>query len=245
MRTSNRNQFETIQHTIGDTDNADKMCSGNEVVRWPRSLPASDDDNDSVMVVAEPCPPHRHRRRHRSPIVNKHVNSQCCIRDSLFKSSLYKLTILIWLVINVNVNVVVCDVEQLYAIPDDYQWTNGGADVAAAVAADSNNNNDIDSDQPMMIIYDEEFDVTDDDSSTAATMGRESAATTTTTMSTTTTETTTTTTTTTAAAPEPVIGHFTSTWAVHIPSGDDEANRVAAEHGFTNLGKVRWKSLLF
>lgn len=32
--------------------------------------------------------------------------------------------------------------------------------------------------------------------------------------------------------------HFTSTWAVHVPGGDMEANRVAAEHGFRNLGKV-------
>lgn len=32
--------------------------------------------------------------------------------------------------------------------------------------------------------------------------------------------------------------HFTSTWAVHIPGGDDVADYVAREHGFTNLGKV-------
>lgn len=31
---------------------------------------------------------------------------------------------------------------------------------------------------------------------------------------------------------------YTSTWAVHIPGGDDVAERVAREHGFTNLGKV-------
>jgi hypothetical protein len=33
-------------------------------------------------------------------------------------------------------------------------------------------------------------------------------------------------------------GHFTPTWAVHIPGGDDSANNVATEHGFINLGKV-------
>lgn len=32
--------------------------------------------------------------------------------------------------------------------------------------------------------------------------------------------------------------HFTSTWAVRVPGGDDDADRVANEHGFTNLGKV-------
>lgn len=32
--------------------------------------------------------------------------------------------------------------------------------------------------------------------------------------------------------------HFTSTWAVHVPGGELEANRVAADHGFRNLGKV-------
>lgn len=44
---------------------------------------------------------------------------------------------------------------------------------------------------------------------------------------------------------EPMIGtngniarHYTSTWAVHIPDGDEIAERVAATHGFTNLGKV-------
>lgn len=33
-------------------------------------------------------------------------------------------------------------------------------------------------------------------------------------------------------------GHFTQTWAVHIPGGADEAQRIAEEHGFVNLGKV-------
>lgn len=33
--------------------------------------------------------------------------------------------------------------------------------------------------------------------------------------------------------------HFTPTWAVHIPGGETVANLVAAEHGFTNYGKVR------
>lgn len=31
---------------------------------------------------------------------------------------------------------------------------------------------------------------------------------------------------------------FTATWAVHVPGGKDEANRVAAEHGFNILGEV-------
>jgi Peptidase S8 pro-domain len=33
-------------------------------------------------------------------------------------------------------------------------------------------------------------------------------------------------------------GHFTQQWAVHIPGGNEAADRVAAEHGFINLGKV-------
>lgn len=35
-------------------------------------------------------------------------------------------------------------------------------------------------------------------------------------------------------------GHYTHTWAVHIPNGDDEgrAQTVANDHGFVNLGKV-------
>lgn len=33
-------------------------------------------------------------------------------------------------------------------------------------------------------------------------------------------------------------GHFTQTWAVHIPGGEVEAQRIADEHGFVNLGKV-------
>lgn len=32
--------------------------------------------------------------------------------------------------------------------------------------------------------------------------------------------------------------HFTSTWAVHVPDGEDAANEVARKHGFTNHGKV-------
>lgn len=34
---------------------------------------------------------------------------------------------------------------------------------------------------------------------------------------------------------------YTSTWAVHIPDGDDVADRVAREHGFVNLGKVCYR----
>lgn len=33
-------------------------------------------------------------------------------------------------------------------------------------------------------------------------------------------------------------GHYTSTWAVHVPEGPEVANQIAAEHGFINLGKV-------
>lgn len=33
-------------------------------------------------------------------------------------------------------------------------------------------------------------------------------------------------------------GHFTPTWAVHIPEGAVVANQVAAEHGFVNQGQV-------
>uniref|UniRef100_A0A1A9ZZV0 Peptidase S8 pro-domain domain-containing protein n=1 Tax=Glossina pallidipes TaxID=7398 RepID=A0A1A9ZZV0_GLOPL len=35
------------------------------------------------------------------------------------------------------------------------------------------------------------------------------------------------------------IGHYTHTWAVHIPDGDkeDKVNAVARDHGFVNLGK--------
>lgn len=33
-------------------------------------------------------------------------------------------------------------------------------------------------------------------------------------------------------------GHYTSTWAVHVPEGSEVANQIAAEHGFINLGKV-------
>lgn len=34
------------------------------------------------------------------------------------------------------------------------------------------------------------------------------------------------------------LGHFTSTWAVHIPGGKEKANLVARDHGFINLGEV-------
>lgn len=35
-------------------------------------------------------------------------------------------------------------------------------------------------------------------------------------------------------------GHYTHTWAVHIPNGDENntANAVAKDHGFVNTGKV-------
>lgn len=37
-----------------------------------------------------------------------------------------------------------------------------------------------------------------------------------------------------------VSGHYTSTWAVHIPDGPEVADQIAAEHGFINLGKVSY-----
>ena len=33
-------------------------------------------------------------------------------------------------------------------------------------------------------------------------------------------------------------GHYTPTWAVHIPGGENVANQIALDHGFINLGKV-------
>ncbi|KAI8046703.1 hypothetical protein M5D96_002916 [Drosophila gunungcola] len=36
-----------------------------------------------------------------------------------------------------------------------------------------------------------------------------------------------------------ITGHYTHTWAVHIPNGDNGmADAVAKDHGFVNLGKV-------
>lgn len=32
--------------------------------------------------------------------------------------------------------------------------------------------------------------------------------------------------------------HYTPQWAVHIEGGEEVANRIAAKHGFVNLGKV-------
>uniref|UniRef100_A0A336MN06 CSON014469 protein n=1 Tax=Culicoides sonorensis TaxID=179676 RepID=A0A336MN06_CULSO len=37
-------------------------------------------------------------------------------------------------------------------------------------------------------------------------------------------------------------GHYTPTWAVHIPGGDHIAQQVADDHGYVLLGKVRWTS---
>lgn len=33
-------------------------------------------------------------------------------------------------------------------------------------------------------------------------------------------------------------GHYTHTWAVHIPGGETVADKIAADHGFVNQGKV-------
>lgn len=35
------------------------------------------------------------------------------------------------------------------------------------------------------------------------------------------------------------LAHYTPTWAVHIPAGDEAADAVALEYGFVNLGEVR------
>lgn len=33
--------------------------------------------------------------------------------------------------------------------------------------------------------------------------------------------------------------HFTQQWAVHVPGGKRNADAVALDHGFRNLGQVR------
>lgn len=39
---------------------------------------------------------------------------------------------------------------------------------------------------------------------------------------------------------EPALGQkvYTNTWAVHIPGGPEEADRIASKHGFINHGHV-------
>lgn len=44
---------------------------------------------------------------------------------------------------------------------------------------------------------------------------------------------------------EAVLGHYTPTWAVHVPDGQDAADAVARDHGFINLGKVRVKYIFY
>lgn len=41
---------------------------------------------------------------------------------------------------------------------------------------------------------------------------------------------------------EPVLGQkvYTNTWAVHIPGGQEEADRIASKHGFINHGHVSY-----
>lgn len=43
------------------------------------------------------------------------------------------------------------------------------------------------------------------------------------------------------------MGHYTHTWAVHIPNGDESgrADQVAEDHGFVNLGKVCVFTLIY
>lgn len=36
---------------------------------------------------------------------------------------------------------------------------------------------------------------------------------------------------------------FTDQWAIHITGGDRLADEIAAKHGFTNLGKVKFHPL--
>lgn len=42
-------------------------------------------------------------------------------------------------------------------------------------------------------------------------------------------------------------GHYTHTWAVHIPNGEEDgkADQVATDHGFINLGKVSFFGFVF
>lgn len=40
-------------------------------------------------------------------------------------------------------------------------------------------------------------------------------------------------------------GHYTPTWAVHIPGGDHIAQQVADDHGYVLLGKVSSKTYYF
>lgn len=44
----------------------------------------------------------------------------------------------------------------------------------------------------------------------------------------------------------PVLGEkvYTNTWAVHIPGGQEEADRIASKHGFINYGHVSNKSCI-
>jgi hypothetical protein len=42
-----------------------------------------------------------------------------------------------------------------------------------------------------------------------------------------------------------VKNHYTPTWAVHIPEGDDVAHQVAYDHGMELVGKVSTKSINF
>lgn len=40
-------------------------------------------------------------------------------------------------------------------------------------------------------------------------------------------------------------GHYTHTWAVHIPGGETVADKIAADHGFVNQGKVSKSAMFF
>lgn len=37
---------------------------------------------------------------------------------------------------------------------------------------------------------------------------------------------------------EVALAHYTPTWAVHVPEGQEAADAVARDHGFINLGEV-------
>lgn len=249
-----------------DTDRSRNMCySDVDIVQWSWPIHRDKCDDDVGEV--------KHTIRDAMIIecslirwcsIKQHVENACdsearsCfsrnysknIRDSLMRSPiLYKLILLIWLVMNVNM--VVCDVDHIYALPDNHRWANAGADVAVAMDASVTKRDEIiDFDHLATVkMYDDEFNTveTDDDddatqnnrildtitvaSSVAVTKSEEPvamlAATTTAVDDT--------------LDPADITNsdsHYSSTWAVHVPSGDEEAQLVAAEHGFTVLGKV-------
>lgn len=210
-KVTNKNIFfcKNRQSRPAENPKSNKMYSdGVRWLLWP--IQQSDD------------PQHNCVDRHRRSIttMNSQPYKQHRDRDSLLKLFFSKL-IVMWLVINMNVNVVLSDAPlnlTFNAIQTNATATNATS-AAKAIAThystqsnnliNLNNNNTIDNDdQPIMIVYDEYYDVDENDNSVDD-----------------------------KKMPS-TNGHFTSTWAVHIPGGDAEAGRVADELGFQNLGKV-------